>query len=71
MASTVHTEASCLHVVVIVGLAGESWERESKRMQTCKHVFVILRLACTVISLIGPKSLLRVEYHTRMFLSFT
>lgn len=71
MASTVHAEAPCLHMVVIVGLAGESWERKNKRMQTYKHTFVILRSACTVISLIEPKSLPKVEYHTRKFLSFT
>lgn len=60
MASTVHAEASCLHMVVIVGFAAEAWES----MQTYNHIFVILWSECTVISMVGPKSLLKVEYHT-------
>lgn len=64
MASAAHAEASCLHMVVIVGFAAEAWERKNKRIQTYKHIFVILRPGCTVISLIGPKSLLKAEYHT-------
>ncbi|RCU34937.1 hypothetical protein DVA76_18625, partial [Acinetobacter baumannii] len=64
MASTVHAEASCLHMVVIGGFAAEAWERKNKRIQTFKHIFAMLRSGCTMISLIGPKSLLKVEYHT-------
>lgn len=54
-------EASCLHMVVIVGFAAGAWER--KNMQTYNHIFVILRSGCTVIRLIGPKPLFKVEYH--------
>lgn len=66
MASAAHAEASCLHVVVIVGFAAEAWERKNKRMQTYKHIFVIVRSGCTVISRIGPNSLLKVEYPTNL-----
>lgn len=64
MASTVHAEASRLHMVVIVEFAAEAWERKNKRMRTYNHIFVVLRPGCDVISLIGSKLLLKVEYHT-------
>ena len=51
-------------MVVIVGFAAEAWERQNKRMQAYKHIFVMLWSGCTMISLIGPKLLLKVEYHT-------
>lgn len=61
MASSVHAEGSCLHMVVIVGFAAEAWERKNKRMQTYRHIFVTLQYECTVVRLIGSKLLLKVE----------
>lgn len=42
MASSVHVEGSCLHMVVIVGFAAEAWERKNEYMQTYRHIFVML-----------------------------